>query len=422
MRWRNWAGTERARPVRTVVARDTGEVADAVTAAANDGLRVTALGSGHSFTGVGTPDGVALTAPSDPGLLRIDGALATVPAGMTLRVLNDLLWQHGRALPNLGDIDAQTVAGAVSTGTHGTGRHDPGIAAQVRGMQIVLADGTVAQWEPGSDELRVGRIGLGALGVLTAVTLATVPAFHLRATEETLPLDAALDVLNSDDDHAEVYWFPHAAVVTAKRNNRAEADGPRRGRVAEWVGDELLGNAGFAMMCKVGEAAPRLVPTLNRFAAAQFAAGEYVDRSHRVFTSPRRVRFVEMEYAVPVEALPEAFAAVRAAAERHAQEVGFPVEVRVAAGDDVPASTAYRRDSAYLAVHVHRGRPYEAYFGAVEKAMLALDGRPHWGKLHTLDAAALRERHPGFAELTALRDRLDPERRFANAYRERVLG
>jgi L-gulonolactone oxidase len=365
---------------------------------------------------------VAIVAPSDPGLLAKDGDLATVPAGMTLRTLNDLLWRHSRALPNLGDIDAQTVAGAISTGTHGTGTHHPGLAAQVRGMEIVLADGTVERWGPGSDELRTGRIGLGALGVVTSLTLATVPAFHLHAVEETLPLDAALEVLDGSDDHAELYWFPHADVVTAKRNNRTTADGPRRSRGAEWLGDELLGNAGFAALCRVGEAAPRLVPVLNRFAAARFAAGVYVDRSYRVFTSPRRVRFVEMEYAVAREALPEAFAAVRGAAQRHAQEVTFPVEVRIAAGDDVPLSTAYRRDSAYLAVHVRCGRPHEAYFAAVEDAMLALDGRPHWGKVHGLDAAALRERHPGVARFTALRDRLDPERRFANAYRERVLG
>lgn len=188
------------------------------------------------------------------------------------------------------------------------------------------------------------------------------------------------------------------------------------------MGDELLGNAGFAALCRLGAAAPRTVPALNRFAAARFAAGEYVDRSYRVFTSPRRVRFVEMEYAVPRSALAEAFAGVRRAAQRHGRDVTFPVEVRIAAADDVPLSTAFGRDSAYLAVHVTAGRPHAAYFGAVEEVMLALDGRPHWGKLHTLDAARLRERHPGFAAFVALRDRLDPQRRFGNAHLERVLG
>lgn len=420
--WRNWAGNQGAEPVREVVAQDAGDVAEAVRAAARDGLRVKALGSGHSFTGIGAPEGVAVLAPSSPHLLHVtaDG-LATVPAGMTLRTLDELLWRHGRALPNLGDIDAQTVAGAISTGTHGTGATFPGLAAQVRGLEIVLADGSVERCTDG-ELFRHARIGLGALGVLTSVTLATVPAFRLHAVEETVPLPGALAALDGDDDHVEFYWFPHTDLAALKRNNRTDAAGPRRGRVAGWVGDELLGNAGFAALCRLGAAAPRTVPALNRFAAARFAAGEYVDRSYRVFTSPRRVRFVEMEYAVPRSALAEAFAGVRRAAQRHGRDVTFPVEVRVAAADDVPLSTAFGRDSAYLAVHVAAGRPHAAYFGAVEEAMLALDGRPHWGKLHTLDAARLRERHPGFAAFVALRDRLDPQRRFGNAHLERVLG
>jgi FAD/FMN-containing dehydrogenase len=175
-------------------------------------------------------------------------------------------------------------------------------------------------------------------------------------------------------------------------------------------------------VCRLGAAAPRLVPGLNRFAAGQFAHSEYVDRSYRVFTSPRRVRFLEMEYAVPRAALPDAFAGLRRAVERHGQAVTFPVEVRVAAADDIPLSTASGRDSAYLAVHVHRSEPHEAYFGAVEAVMRDLDGRPHWGKLHTRAAADLRPAYPGFDAFVALRDRLDPERRFGNAYLERVLG
>ncbi|MCO1660110.1 D-arabinono-1,4-lactone oxidase [Pseudonocardia humida] len=430
MSWQNWAGNQRTDPVRTVRARDTADVVDAVRTAAAEGLRVKALGSGHSFTGVGVPDGVAVLLPSDPVGLRIDPAArrATVPAGMTLRVLNALLWRHGLALPNLGDIDAQTVAGAISTGTHGTGAAFPGLAAQVVGCRIVLADGSAvdcsAEVEP--ELFGVARLGLGAFGVLVEVTLQAVPAFMLHAREAAQPLDrvlAGLDELVATNEHFEFYWFPHTDVAATKANNRTSAEGgPARGRVAEWVGDDLLGNAGFEVVCRVGRVLPRAVPRLNRVVAGQFAAGEYVDRSYRVFTSPRRVRFLEMEYAVPREALPEAFAGVRAAVERHARAVSFPVEVRVAAADDVPLSTATGRESAYLAVHVHRGQPHEAYFSAVESVMVALGGRPHWGKLHTRTAEHLRTAYPAFDDVAALREKLDPQRRFGNAYLERVLG
>ena len=425
--WRNWAGNQRAEPSRTVVARDAGEVVDAVRAAGRDGLRVTALGSGHSFTAIGAPHGVALRVPADPAAARVDGDLVTVPAGLPLSALNALLWEHGRALRNLGDIDAQTVAGAISTGTHGTGATHRGIAAQVRALDLVTADGSLLHCSPSAhpEVFDAARVGLGALGVLVGVTLATVPAFRLRAVEATLPLEALLADLDgflTSAEHVEFYWFPHSDVAATKRNDPLPVDGPVRGRAARWAGEELLGNAGFGAACRLARAAPALVPRLNRFVAARMAAGEYVDRSHRVFTSPRRVRFLETEYAVPRAALREAFDGVRAAAARHARAVPFPVEVRVAAADDVPLSTACGRDSAYVAVHVHRGQPHEAYFGAVEDVMTALDGRPHWGKLHTLGADDLRPRYPGFDAFTALRDRLDPDRRFTNPYLDRVLG
>ncbi|WP_181783322.1 D-arabinono-1,4-lactone oxidase [Pseudonocardia pini] len=417
MTWRNWAGNQRTDPVRTVAAHSAAQVAEAVVAAGREGLRVKALGSGHSFTGIGVPDGVAVRPPAGPGI-RVDGALATVPAGMTLRTLNALLWAHGRALPNLGDIDAQTISGAVATGTHGTGARYQGIAAQVRGLEMVLADGSVVQAD--GELLRVGRVGLGALGVVTAVTLETVPAFRLHAVERAVPLEEALELAALPADHAEFYWFPHTSVAVLKRNDRTSAERPVRR--AAWVGDELLGNGGFAAVCALGNRVPALVPRLNRLMAGQMAAGEYVDRSYRVFCSPRRVRFLEMEYAVPRAALGEAFVGVRAAAERHARAVTVPVEVRVTAADDVPLSTASGRDTAYLAVHVHHGQPYEAYFGAVERAMAALGGRPHWGKLHTRTAAELRELYPELPAFLAVRERVDPEGRFGNAHLDRILG
>jgi L-gulono-1,4-lactone dehydrogenase len=424
--WRNWAGNQRTTPVRRVVARTTEDVVTAVKEAARDGIRVKATGSGHSFTGIGAPDGVALAVPSQ-GVPEVDGMLATVPAGMTIRALNAALWEHGLALPNLGDIDAQTIAGAVATGTHGTGAGHTGIAARIRALAMVLADGTVITTSPTEhpEIFHHARVGLGALGVVTAVTLECVPAFSLHATETARPLAEVLegfDELAAGHDHVEFYWFPHTEIAATKINDRTDATGPTRGRLGTWVGDELLGNGAFELVCRAGAAVPRAVPTLNRVMAGQMANAEYVDRSYRVFTSPRRVRFKEMEYAVPRAALGEAFAGLRAAAERHGADVTFPVEVRVAAADDVPLSTASGRDSAYLAVHVHHSRPHEAYFGAVEAVMTALDGRPHWGKLHTRTADRFAASYPEFADFVALRDRLDPERRFGNAHLERILG
>ncbi|MCF7547859.1 D-arabinono-1,4-lactone oxidase [Pseudonocardia sp. WMMC193] len=425
MSWSNWAGNQRTTPVRTVLARSAAEVAAAVVRAADEGHRVSALGSGHSFSGIGVPDGVAVRPPSGPGIV-VEGDLAHVPAGMTLRTLNDLLWEHGRALPNLGDIDAQTVSGALATGTHGTGAGYRGIAAQVRGFEIVLADGSVVRAD--GDLLRLGRIGLGALGVVTSVTLETVPAFALRARERLVPLEQALELATLDADHAEFYWFPHTEHAVLKSHTRTASwshnvdIGARKRRYGSLMRDEVLGNGGFALVCALGDRVPALVPRLNRVSSRLMPAGEYTDRSYRVFCSPRRVRFVEMEYAVPLSALGAAFAGLRSAAERYARAVTVPVEVRLTAADDVPLSMAYGRESAYLAVHVHAGQPYEAYFAAVEQVMTGLDGRPHWGKVHTRTAADLRTVHPCLDEFRALQQRLDPGGLFHNPHRERVLG
>ena len=427
--WQNWAGNQRMSPAAVAHPATTDEVAALVKDAAAAGQRVKAIGSGHSFTGIGLTDGLLLQLDRCDRLLALDPATGhvTVQAGMPLHALNALLAAHGRGLTNMGDIDRQTVSGAIATGTHGTGRDSAALATQVVALELVLADGSVVTCS--ADErpevFAAARVGLGALGVVTTVTLATEPAFLLAADERPEPLDGVLERFEhaiAAQEHAEFYWFPHTDVALTKRNRRT--DGPPaplsdRRRLLE---DEVLANGAFGALCRLGRAVPALVPALNRASARTLGPRSYTDLAPRVYTSPRRVRFVEMEYAVPRAALPAAFAELRGVYDREGLRVSFPVEVRVAPADDVPLSTASGRDTAYVAVHVFAGTPHERYFAAVEEIMVAADGRPHWGKLHTLDAARLRARYPRFEEFTALRDRLDPDGRFANGYLDRVLG
>lgn len=402
-----------------------------VAEAARRGHRVKPIGSGHSFTGIGLTTGTQLDLSRLAGLRAVDrpAGLVTIAAGTPLHELNRLLDELGLALPNLGDIDRQTLAGALATGTHGTGRRLGGLATQVRALELVLADGSTARCDPTADPelFACARVGLGALGVVTAVTLAVEPAFTLRAQEQPMALDRVLDALDeliADNDHFEFYWFPHTEQTLTKRNNRVPADTPHRplGRTRRLVEDELLANGAFAMSCRLGAARPRLVPALNRLVTGTLSGREFSDRSHRVFCSPRRVRFVEMEYAVPRDAVREAVAGVRAVTEQPGMTVSFPIEVRFAPADDIPLSTASGRDSAYVAVHMCAGQPYRRYFDEVEAVLGGLDGRPHWGKLHSLDAATLRSRYPRFDEFRTARERVDPTGVFSNEYLERVLG
>ncbi|MFE0762828.1 D-arabinono-1,4-lactone oxidase [Streptomyces smyrnaeus] len=430
--WRNWAGNVTAAPQRTISPSSTQALAEVVRRAAADGLRVKAAGTGHSFTAAALTDGVLIRPERLTGIRAVDRAAGTVTvaAGTPLKELNAALAARGLSLTNMGDIMEQTVSGAVSTGTHGTGRDSASVAAQLKGLELVLADGSVLRCSAeGTEEERAvfaaARVGLGALGVVTELTFGVEPEFLLTAREEPMPFDRVteeFDQLVAENEHFEFYWFPHTNSCNTKRNNRSAGPAAPLPRVRGWVDDELLSNGVFRAACALGKAVPATVPGVARVSSRALSARSYTDIPYKVFTSPRRVRFVEMEYAIPRTALVEALRELKALMERSHFRVSFPVEVRTAPADDIPLSTASGRETAYVAVHMYRGTPHEGYFSAVERIMTAHAGRPHWGKLHSRDAEYLAGVYPRFAEFTALRDRLDPNRVFGNDYLRRVLG
>jgi L-gulono-1,4-lactone dehydrogenase len=427
--WRNWAGNETARPRRIVTPRSADEVADEVRKAGADGLTVRMAGTGHSFTPVAATDGVLLRPGGLTGIRSVDPAagLVTVEAGCPLRALNAELLARGLSLANMGDIQVQTVAGAIQTGTHGTGRDIGGMAAQVAGLEMVLADGTIATCSA-TDSPKLfdaARVGLGALGVLTAVTFRVVPAFLLEAREEPMgwsEVISRLDELTSENEHFEFYWFPHTEGCLTKRNNRSAGPPRPLGRVRYLLDDEFLSNTVFGVTCRIGHAVPALIKTVNGVAGRALGARSYTDAAYKVFTSPRRVRFKEEEYAIPRESLRDVLGEVRALFARRDWRISFPIEVRVTPGDDVWLSTAYGRSSAYIAIHVFHASAHQEYFRDVEAVMTAVGGRPHWGKMHTRTADYLSQAYPKHGDFVALRDDLDPERRFGNAYLAQVLG
>jgi L-gulonolactone oxidase len=429
--WQNWSGTETADPARTVRPAGVEELAAAVVAAAADGLRVKAVGAGHSFSGIAVADGVQVDMGGLDQVVAVDprSGLVTVEAGMPLWRLNEVLDAHGLALENMGDIDRQTISGAISTGTHGTGDRYRGFAWQVKGLKLVLADGSVVHCtEFERRELfAAARLGLGALGVIAEVTLQCVPAFRLKAVERPERLDTVLDNLDelvSENDHFEFYWFPHTARTLTKRNNRYAMSEPSRApsRLSYWWSEGFTENTLFEASNRVGVRFPAMVPKLNRLAGRVWSAREYTDVSHRVFASPRSVVFREMEYALPREALPEVLRELQATVERERHLVSFPVEVRFAAADDIWLSTAQGRRTAYVAVHQYHRHDHEPYFKDCAAIFDAAGGRPHWGKMHALDAERLGDLYEHFDDFLAVRKEVDPDRRFSNPYLERVLG
>ena len=391
------------------------------------GGRAKAVGAGHSFTGIAVADDVQVRLDHLRTVSRVEGRRVTVGAGITIADLNRELAARGLALPNLGDIAYQTVAGATATATHGTGLRRQGIASQIVGFELATADGSL-RWCDASTEpelFHCGRVGLGALGIVTQVALECVDAFHLHAVEEPIRVDevaARLDELLADNDHFELFYVPHTASALTKRNNVTDEPVGGRGRVRELATAYLLENAAFGAVCRLGRRWPSLVPRLASVVASG-SRSEYVRASADVFASPRYVRFVEMEYSLPLEAAMPALAAIRRAIDEGGFRISFPIEVRFLGPDDIPLSTAVGPgDRAYVAVHQYRGVPYEAYFGVCERIFLDHGGRPHWGKRHTQTAASLAPRYPEWDRFQAVRAELDPTGTLRNAYVDRVLG
>nr|WP_255572752.1 D-arabinono-1,4-lactone oxidase [Leucobacter tenebrionis] len=430
-RWSNWAGTEHSRPELEIVPRRAEQIALAVQRARETGRTVKPIGASHSFTGIGATDGIRIDMSRMRGLVSADPARGRVTlwGGTHLWELPAILNPLGLALANMGDVDRQTVTGATQTGTHGTGVRLGGLATGVVGATIVTGSGEtlVIDEDHHPDLLPAVALGLGALGVLVTITLQCVPRYLLRAEEAPLPLDEVLDGFvdrTREADHFEFFWFPHTRRARTKTNTRLPLEAGRDPLTpaARFADEELANNLVFGACAAFGSAAPGAVPRINRFIEGVSSRRSYADESHRVYVTHRRVRFHEMEYGLPLEAVPDAMRELRSMIERRRHRISFPVEVRSAAADELLLSTASGRDTGYIAVHRYRRDRDRGYFSDAEAILAAHGGRPHWGKMHTQTAAVLRERYPAFEEFIEIRDRLDPERLFANPYLARVLG
>lgn len=426
--WKNWAGNQQCAPVVIEHPSNEEDLVRIVTEAASASQRVKVVGAGHSFTGIALTDGRLVKLSSYGKVLRVDREkrTATVEAGITLSRLNEELDIHGLAMENLGDIAYQSIAGAISTSTHGTGRAIGGLATQVIGLRLIAGDGSIIECSSDSEPevFHAARVGLGALGVISTVTLQCLPAFNLHAVEMPMRVDEVLGSLDEhikSNDHFEFFWVPNTGWALTKRNNHTDAPLATRGRWKEFKDDILINNILFGFLCRAGRIRPSLVPRIAK-AIPSSGVVDYVDKSYRVFASPRLIRFYEMEYSIPAEAATEALNRVRAFLKQSGLMPIFPVEVRFTAADDIPLSTASGRDSCYIAVHVFQGVQYQQYFEAVEQIMNDYGGRPHWGKLHFQTAETLAPRYPQWDAFQKVRARLDPEGCFSNPYLDRVLG
>ncbi len=427
--WRNWAREQVCHPVEIVRPRTREGLVSTVVAANAAGRRIKVAGSGHSFSGAALTDGTLLRIEALDRLLDVDrsSGLVKFEAGAVLAEVSPRLDDFGLALANLGDVDRQTLAGAISTATHGTGIGFRNISAQVEAIELICADGSTVELSERSDAkaFRAARVGIGALGAIYAVTLRTVPAFTVRRTDRPRPLGEtleSLDELVEGFDHFEFFVLPHTDTALCRESTRTDEPPRPADPAARYVREVVLENWLTGALVATARAFPSLGPRLARSAAGSFARVSKVDRSYRVFASERKLKFTEMEWAIPREHAREAIERVLAIASRPQTRCVFPIEVRFVRGDDALLSPSHERDSCYIAVHQDRKLDWPAYFREVEGVLAGYGGRPHWGKRHEQTAADLAPNYPRWAEFQAVRKRLDPDGRFANDYTERVLG
>ncbi len=436
IQWSNWSRTAAADPRMILAPASEDALARAITAAREAGSAVKAVGSGHSFTDCATTRGTLVQLREFDqiewvGPAQADGTrLVRVGAGITLARLCEELDARGLALANMGDINKQTLSGAISTGTHGTGIGLTGFSGMVEEVRLVTADGSVRSVSAANDPelFEAARLSVGAIGVITAITMRVVPAFTLHAHEAPRPLAETLEALNDPagpvhtHDHFEFYWFPHTNIALTKANDRVPANHQPLATWRRLLDDEVLSNGVFTASNNLVRFAPKLTSPVNFLASRALTERAYTASSYDVFITPRRVRFREMEYAIPVEAVPAALAEVSRWLDASDVAVPFPIEVRFVAPDDVWLSTAHGRASGYIAVHQYIGMPYRKYFRAVADIMASFGGRPHWGKMHWLRDAQLRALYPRFDDFLTVRDRVDPTGVFSNRYTQRVFG
>ena len=427
-RWSNWAGNQQTGTVLLSKPQTESELQQVVQSAQASGRRVKAVGSGHSFTAIAVSEEVLVDLSDYDEIVAIDkiNQTVTVQSGIQLSKLNQALYENSLAMQNLGDIAYQTIAGAISTSTHGTGAKFTGIANQVVALRIVLADSSIVECSANVNAqlFSCARVGLGALGLISTVTLKVVPAFNLAVIEEPMRVDDVLQNLDlhvDSNDHFEFFWVPHTGWALTKRNNRNNLPIEPMSKMSHWYSKTLMENYAFGAVCMLGKARPSLIPKLAK-ALPSSGRNEYSDASHKVFASKRIIKFYEMEYAIPREACAEALNRVRRMVTDSGFFLNFPVEVRFTAPDEIPLSTASNRESAYIAVHIYKGMNYVPYFTEVESIMNSYQGRPHWGKLHFQSAATLASRYPQWDVFQAVRNQVDPQRMFSNQYLETVLG
>lgn len=400
--WSNWSGSVTSTPQTILAPNSEAELIAAVKQAATAGRHIRVVGTGHSFVPLCATDDLLISLDNRQGLISAsaEAQTATFWAGTKLHAVGDPLWEQGLALANMGDIDRQSLGGAIGTGTHGTGPTLGNLSTQVVGLRLLTATGELIDCSP-TQELeifRAAQVSLGALGILTQVTLRCLPAYYLHERTWVATFDecvAGLDAHIAATRHFEFFWVPGEDVCAMKALHPVEENA-------------------------VPPPPTPPLPTLQG-RLARYVRAPHTDRSYRIFPSERNLKFNETEFALPAANGPACLREVRQLMQTRYRDIAWPIEYRTLAADNLPLSPAYGRASVTISVHQAAELPYQPFFADVETIFRNHQGRPHWGKLHTHRARELATLYPEWDVFQAVRTQLDPAGRMLNSHLREVF-
>ncbi|MFV0248832.1 MAG: D-arabinono-1,4-lactone oxidase [Tenacibaculum sp.] len=426
---KNWAGNVYLKPSHICYPTTESEIQNLVLKAANKKSKIRLIGSGHSFTDLCKTNQILISLDKYQGIISVDKEKkqATVKAGTKLKLLGELLFNEGLAMENLGDIDSQSIAGTISTGTHGTGISFGTISTQVIGLKLINGKGEIKVCSPNQNSklFKAAQVSLGALGIITEITFQCVSSYKLLINNNKESLDTVLSSVekrNRQNRNFEYYWFPYTNTAWTKTTNIVEDGEPDKDNFLNYLSELVIENYSFKALCEFARLFPSKNKMVSKITAQSTPTTKKLSRSYKVYTTIRLVKFTEMEYNIPADAYQDAIKEVMQLVNSERFAIHFPIENRWVKGDDIYMSPAYGRDSAYIACHVYSKKDNSAYFKALESIFRSYKGRPHWGKLNTIKHKDIVDLYPKFSDFNAVRKQQDPDKIFTNAYLEKIIG
>lgn len=426
---KNWAGNIKWNPSEVVYPSTEKEIQQLVVRAGKEEKKIRLIGTGHSFTALCKTDHILMSLDKYQGLVSVDKdqMQATVKGGTKLGYLGDLLKQSGMAMENLGDIDVQSIAGTISTGTHGTGKQFGTISTQVIALRLINGKGELVDCSPTKNPelFKAAQVSLGVMGVITQITLQCVPTYKLWVQERGENLQTVLpniEDLVAQHRNFEFFWLPYTQKIVSKTSNVVEGKKVNRSNIFSYLNEYLLENGVLYLFCKFAEWFPSQNQNISKLTSKLVTDNSKVHYSHKVYASARLVKFREMEYNIPADVFHEVWNKVVETVNSGNFKIHFPLEVRWVKGDDIYMSPAYGRDSVYIACHVFGKKECMPYFNALEEIFRDYDGRPHWGKMNTLTHTDVKALYPKFPNFLEHREAHDPKQIFITPYLENLLG